>query len=268
MDELKQKSLVTPTGTIQYWTNEKADTPTILLMHGAAMDHYMFEPQLPLLTKYNVIAWDARGHGLSQPNTGPINLASLAKDALEIFAQESAKDIILIGQSEGGMVAQELYRQKPDAVKAIVTIGASPIMIPYTRLDIWLLKFSTSIIKLWPYNNFMQALARTTAIKKPTQKYALKAVKAISKTDFLKIWEGVTTSLSTKGIPDFHIRVPLLIAFGDKDYTGTVKNNNRRWKAYEPSADREIIPDAGHNANQDNPEFFNAKLKDFLRKSL
>ena len=34
---------------------------------------------------------------------------------------------------------------------------------------------------------------------------------------------------------------------------------------YEPDVQYVVIPDAGHNANQDNPEFFNRVLLEFLR---
>lgn len=231
------------------------------------MDHRMFESQYSAIDEdYHIIAWDARGHGKSRPVEGGFSLNDLAKDCLDILDDLQISQAILLGQSEGGMIAQEVYRLQPGRVKAIITIGASPIMLTYTKFDIWLLKFSTKVIKLWPYENFMKALALKTAIKKDVQAYALRTVKNISKKDFLNIWDSVTTSLSNKGIDGMHITVPLLITYGDKDTTGTVKKNNQRWKAYEPNAELVVIPEAGHNVNQDNPQFFNEAVIRFLHR--
>lgn len=264
---LIQKRLVTTGATIHYWTNNNTNKPTIFFLHGAAMDHAMFDPQYTAFNDgYNLIAWDARGHGESRPVKGVFDLNDLAKDCLDILDDLKISQAILLGQSEGGMVAQEVYRLQPSRIKAIITVGASPIMIPYSKFDIWLLNFSTKMIRLWPYGNFMKALAVKTSIKKDIQEYALRTVKNISKKDFLNIWNSVTNSLSNKGIAEMHITIPLLISYGDKDTTGTVKKNNQRWKIYEPQAELVVIPDAGHNANQDNFQFFNKVLIRFLSK--
>ena len=252
--------------TIYFWTTDNVSKPTVFLMHGAAMDHNMFNDQLDSLSEYNVIAWDARGHGESRPVEGNFTITDLANDALGILESLKISTAIFVGQSEGGMIAQEIYRLNPSIVQGMVTIGASPIMIPYSKMDVWLLSMSTSIIKIWPYNNFMKALAKKTSIKKSVQDYALKTVASISQKDFLSIWSGVTSSISVNGIKDMHISVPLLITYGEKDSTGTVKKNNIRWKEYEENAELVVIPDAGHNANQDNPVFFNKLLVEFLEK--
>lgn len=63
-----------------------------------------------------------------------------------------------------------------------------------------------------------------------------------------------------------HINIPILITYGEKDTTGTVRKNNQRWKEYKPDAELVIIPNAGHNANQDNFIFFNEVILKFLEK--
>ncbi|HYH75098.1 MAG TPA: alpha/beta hydrolase [Candidatus Saccharimonadales bacterium] len=264
---LTQKSFTTSDAVVQYWTNGNVGKPAVFFMHGAAMDHKMFDSQYAALNEsYYIIAWDARGHGQSRPVQGKIGLHDLAQDCLGILDDLHISQVILLGQSEGGMIAQEVYRLQPSRVMAMVTIGASPIMLSYAKSDIWLLKCSTSIIKLWPYAHFMNALALKTALKKDVQQYAMQTVKNISKKDFLSIWEGVTNVLSYEGIAGMHITVPLLITYGDTDTTGTVRKNNQRWKAYEPAAELAVIPNAGHNANQDNPQFFNELVTAFLGK--
>lgn len=262
-----QKNYAANNATVHYWTNNNSAKPALFLLHGAAMDHAMFDPQFQALNdNYHIIAWDARGHGESRPVTGSFSLNDLALDCLGILDELHISSAILLGQSEGGMIAQEVYRLQSHRVKAMITIGASPIMVPYTKYDIRLLKFSATIIKLWPYAQFMKALAVKTAIKKETRQYALRTVQNISKKDFLSIWDAVVHSISHEGIPGMHITVPLLITYGDSDTTGTVRKNNQRWKVYEPEAQLVVIPDAGHNANQDNAPAFNEVMLAFLKK--
>ena len=137
MELLKQKQYHTPSVTIHYWTTDKSDKPTIFLMHGAAMDHGMFESQLEVLQNYNVISWDARGHGESRPVQGVFSIHDLANDAIAILSDLKINKAIFVGQSEGGMIAQEVYRINPSIVTGIVSIGGSPIMLRYSKMDIY-----------------------------------------------------------------------------------------------------------------------------------
>ena len=62
------------------------------------------------------------------------------------------------------------------------------------------------------------------------------------------------------------IRVPLLMTHGEHDDYGTIRRDAKKWAAYEPDVEYVVIPDAGHNANQDNPAFMNAVIDKFLRR--
>lgn len=56
---------------IHYWYREGSDNKWVLFFHGAGLDHAMFELQFSLFdSTYNIIAWDARGHGLSKLEYG------------------------------------------------------------------------------------------------------------------------------------------------------------------------------------------------------
>ena len=98
----------------------------------------------------------------------------------------------------------------------------------------------------------------------PVQEYALFAARQINREDFLTIWKAVTIAINDKGLPDFTIDVPLLLIHGDQDRTGTIKRDMPLWAATETHATYHIIPDAGHNANQDNPKATNAFIQQFL----
>jgi 3-oxoadipate enol-lactonase len=68
------------------------------------------------------------------------------------------------------------------------------------------------------------------------------------------------------GYPGKHIAVPLLLTHGEDDVTGTIRRDKPRRVGYESHATYSVIPKAGHNANQDNLEFFNELMSNFLNQ--
>jgi len=56
----------------------------------------------------------------------------------------------------------------------------------------------------------------------------------------------------------------LLLTHGERDGTGNIRKVAPHWAAREPHCRSVVIPGAGDCANQDNPEFFNRLLLDFL----
>jgi 3-oxoadipate enol-lactonase len=254
-----------PGCTLHYHIAGSTDQPLIVCLHGAGMDHRMFEPQFAALAdRYRVLAWDARGHGQSQPIDGPVHMATYVDDCLALLDHVGSEQAVFIGQSMGGYIAQHVYRRAPQRVRALVSIGSTSIALPYSRWEVWTLQATRALFAVWPYGHFAQLSARNTAITPTVQAYAQEAMRQLDARTFAAIWQAVTEAISPQGLPDEHIQVPLLLTHGDQDNTGTIKRDAPKWAAYEPHARYEVIPNAGHNANQDNPEFFNKLLLAFL----
>lgn len=227
----------------------------------------MFDPQLDaLLREYRVLVWDVRGHGESRPLQGEFTLNDAVGDLVAILDEVGSEKAVLVGQSMGGYISQYTYLNHPERVQAIVIIGSTSIALPYSRWEIIALKASAPLFGLWPYGHFKKTIARSTAIKPDVQRYAFETVSKLSRQEFLKIWKAVTFAVNAQGIPGHYINVPLLLTHGDQDRTGVIRRDAPKWAAYEPDVQYVVIPDAGHNANQDNPEFFNRVLLDFLRQ--
>jgi 3-oxoadipate enol-lactonase len=253
---------------MHYWVGGDAARPMVVLLHGATMDHRLFNDQVSaLLPEYRVLVWDAPGHGDSQPSGVDVSLELYAEDVLVIVDALGVDRFVVVGQSMGGYIAQYLYQQAPERVQAMVIIGAIPIAKAYSALEVWTLKVSAPLLDLWPYQNFTQAIANRIAITEPVRRYALDAARRIPRDEFRRIWKAVTLVIDNKGIPDLHFNLPLLLVHGSQDNTGTIKRDMHVWAQEEARAEFHIIPDAGHNANQDNPEVMNRLMLDFLSKS-
>lgn len=226
----------------------------------------MFNAQLACLVEagYRVLTWDVRGHGQSKPiGELPIRLADMVEDLLAMLNHLGVSGpLCFAGQSMGGLIAQQIARDFPERVQAMILIGSTSITAPISTFDEWALRSSTWWFAPWPWGHLKRLMARSIAIRPEVRAYAKEAADALTKSEFLHVWRAVAGSLSPD--PNYHIRVPHLLTHGDEDKTGNVARMAPIWAAREPQCRYEVIPHASHNANQDNPEFFNRVMLEFL----
>lgn len=242
------------------------DGPLIVLSHGASMDHRMFGEQLgPLVDAgYRVLTWDIRGHGRSQPiGRIPMTVADMTDDLLAVLDSLGISGPICVGgQSLGGYVAQDLVRREPKRVAAMVIVGSTCITMPISRWERWALRSSPWWFVFWPWAHLKRTVATATALGPEVRAYAEDAIGMMSKADFVRIWRGVAQSMRPEA--GYRIDVPLLLTHGDQDRTGNVARTAPAWAARDPYCQYRVVPSASHSANQDNPEFFNRILLEFL----
>lgn len=251
---------------LHYWIRGPEDAPVVVLTHGASMDHRMFTDQREALLDagYRVLAWDVRGHGLSKPIGPRFSVSVVVEDLVAILDQLEIDRVIPVGHSFGGYVSQELLFRHPERVAAIGIIGATDITHVPPTLEYAALKLSSYLFRVWPDRHLRKVIADYTAENEAVRRYAYSATRHLSKQEFLTVWKGVASALHAE--PDYRIPEPLLLTHGELDKTGTVARDAPAWAKREPNCRYEVIPNAGHNANQDNPEYFNRVLVDFLTR--
>lgn len=101
--------------------------PTVLMLHGIGGGHLAFAPQVETFATsgYRAVAWDMPGYGRSAP-IEPYTFKGLAQSCIGLIEALKCKDVILLGHSMGGMVAQEVVARRPDLVSRLVLCGTSP----------------------------------------------------------------------------------------------------------------------------------------------
>jgi len=111
----------------QYNKGSDTGTPLLLIngwscpqgMWGTLMTNGLYKT--PRFTGgREVIIFDNRGIGLSSSPDGPYSVGGLASDARELLAHLGHKRAHVLGVSLGGMVAQQLAHDCPDAVASLV----------------------------------------------------------------------------------------------------------------------------------------------------
>jgi len=252
-------------GPIHYWTTGQGDC-SIVFTHGATMDHALFQPQIEHFAEnYRVITWDVPSHGLSRPFPG-FTLQQAANELVSILDEEKIHQAHLVGQSMGGYLSQIVARDHPERVISLTAVDSSPMQPSYySALDNWLLSITPPLLRLYPYSTLIQTIARQIAIQKSAQTYALKTLKEYSKAEIADIMDAVYRGVQAFG-QERVLPIPVLIVVGDSDRTGKVTTYSRQWAEREKRP-LEIIPNAAHNSNMDNPEDFNRILSDFCNKN-
>ena len=92
----------------------------LLCIQGLAMDVSGWRPQIPAFAPhYRVIVFDNRDVGRSFYAREPYDIATLARDALELADELGLERFHVLGSSMGGAIAQELALRAPERVSSL-----------------------------------------------------------------------------------------------------------------------------------------------------
>ncbi|WKA55537.1 alpha/beta fold hydrolase [Planococcus shixiaomingii] len=260
---LREKVLAKDGCNIHYWVSNKRKSSWVVFLHGAGADHNMFNEQLPIVSEeFNLLMWDARGHGLSRPLGKNFSVKLLLDDLIEIMNKEGIEKATFVGQSMGGNATQEMAFYHPDKVEKLVLIGCTCNTMRLTGLERFYLKLTPMLIQMYPWKKLVNTSVKASALKPDVQQYLTKALDSIGKKDFSRIFLATAACLHyEKG---YNINKPLLLVYGEHDHTGNIKKIASSWAASESDCRLIEIADASHCAHQDNPLQFNAVFRSFM----
>jgi pimeloyl-ACP methyl ester carboxylesterase len=100
-----------------------AGEPTLVLVHGWALDRRLWDGQVPRLSaQHRVVTLDLAGHGESGRERVQWTMAAFGHDVEAVVEAVGAREVVLVGHSMGGPVVLEAARRMPERVKGIVLI--------------------------------------------------------------------------------------------------------------------------------------------------
>ncbi len=236
--------------------------PVLLCLHGIGGSAQSFRGQLAgLSNEYRVIAWDAPGYGESPDPPGPLSAADYADQIAGVLDRIGAGHAVVLGMSWGGVLAAEFALRHPKRVRALV-LGDSTRGSGRTAAGAAAMRSRPDELATLGAREFCLARARrlvadparvdavadamAAAIRLPGYGYA---AAYMADTDH-------STRLS-------QITAPTLVVYGALDEVTGRPESLAIAEAISGSRLVEI-PDAGHLANQEAPEAFNAAVTDFL----
>jgi pimeloyl-ACP methyl ester carboxylesterase len=231
----------------------------VLLGHGYSATGRMWDSQRAALgDRYRIISWDMRGHGQTESPADPAqySAALTVADMRALLQHCGVERAVVGGLSLGGYVSLAFYRAHPEMVRALVICDSGPGYRNAEARAAWNTRAHERAVEL--ESKGLDALAgRSREMReamghhRSAQGLAHAARGMLAQQD-----SAVIDSLPS-------IRVPTLVIVGDRDqpFLGPCEYMAKKI----PGARLEVIPDAGHSSNLDQPAIFNRVLGNFLQ---
>jgi 3-oxoadipate enol-lactonase/4-carboxymuconolactone decarboxylase len=110
--------------------------PVLVLSHSIGADHAMWAPQVPdLLSHFQVLRYDIRGHGASDAPKGDYSIEGLGREVLGLVDALKISEFAFCGLSLGGAIGQWLAIHAADRVSRLVLASTSPQFGPRANWD-------------------------------------------------------------------------------------------------------------------------------------
>ena len=262
MTTLQEKQRQKGTYSLYYHTQGDPSNEAIVFIHPAYGDHTCFHHQVDVFAEnYHVICVDMLGHGKSQVRSGNVGIDATVGLVAEIIAAEGHTQAHLVGVSLGSLMAQAVAHRYPQLVKSVTICGGYSIFGDNSAITkaqnreilkaLLLMLFWMDGFRRYVVKNTNVVVAEQEIFYQAMQKFTLRSLPLMSGVG--KILDKTPRTLSQ----------PLLIVTGEHDLP-IILDNAQDWQKREPNAQLQIISNAGHCANMDNPAKFNLVLADFI----
>jgi pimeloyl-ACP methyl ester carboxylesterase len=252
-------------GVLHYWLGGPEGATLVVFTHGVMMDHRIFQPQrVEFMKHHRVLLWDVRGHGRSRPDGGEFSIRLAAEDLLAILDRIGAEKIVLVGHSMGGYISQEAIFLSPERFAGLVTVGSTCLTSKPAKLIRLGQVVLPTFFRCTPDKLFRWITPVASGLKPKTRGIATVVSRIIRRYDRQRYWTAIMRGYHHE--PGYRMNKPFLMTHGDRDNLafGTIRLLAPDWARREPQCQYVVIPNAGHNAHQDNPAFFNSQLCEFL----
>lgn len=111
----------------------------VIFLHPTPLDHFYWLPLIERLSSVRAIAFDLRGHGVSElganlpiggfarvPDAPALTMAQLASDTIILLDRLGLKEAAFVGCSIGGYLMFELWRRIPERMRGLAFICSKP----------------------------------------------------------------------------------------------------------------------------------------------
>lgn len=228
--------------------------PTLLLSHGFSATSQMWEGQVAALSaKHRLVVWDMRGHGQSDYPTDPAaySEAATVADMAALLDQVGAETAIVGGLSLGGYMSLAFHRDHRERVSALLIIDTGPGYRKDEARDAW----NRNALAIGDRYATRGLGSQASPEQRASRHRSAEGIAHAARGMLTQRDASVMESLPT-------IAVPALVVVGADDTPYLAASDYMAGKI--PGAQKVVIPGAGHAANIDQPEAFNAAVVDFL----
>ena len=237
----------------------------MVLLHAFPLTGEMFEPQwTALAARARFVVPDLRGFGGSSAGTGPSEMGAMADDVLALLDHLGIDAAVVGGVSMGGYASLALLRNDPSRVRALVLADTQTAADDAPARE----RRETTARDLLA-NGPSALLPSVDALLGPSASPELRArvsdwIRAGSPEGLAAAQQGMALRPDARDILA-RFGGPVLVLVGSDDVL-TPPGKARAMVELVPGAELVEIPRAGHLANLEAPEAFNAALGRFLAR--
>ncbi|GAA3172307.1 MULTISPECIES: alpha/beta fold hydrolase [Streptomyces] len=241
------------------------DGPALLCLHGIGSSAAAFAPQFASLGAHlRLLAWDAPGYGASADPEGPLGLDGYADTAAALIRERGGPAHVL-GVSWGGVIALRLAARHPDLVASLIVASSSPGSGTDPRKAAAMRARAAELDALGPRAfaerrgpRLVSGAAPEALVRRVTDTMAA----AVRLPGYGHAAEAMAATDLRGELPA--ITAPALVLSGDLDRV-TGPEASQLLAGALPRSASVIVKGAGHLANQERPEAFDAWVLSHLR---
>jgi len=230
----------------------------VLMSHGYSATRHMWDGQHAKLgDRYRMISWDMRGHGGTDSPSDPARYshALTVADMKALLDHLGIRRAVIGGLSLGGTMSLEFYVAHPDMVEALILCDTGPGYRNAEARAKWNERAMTRATELEARG--LEALGERSREMREAMSHHRSAQ------GLAHAARGMLAQQDSRVIDALgSITVPTIVIVGDKDEPFVAPCEYMAKKI--PGARLEVVKDAGHSSNLDQPDAFNRVFVGFL----
>lgn len=244
---------------------DKGAGPTVLCLHGIGSSSASFEPQMAELAgELRLLAWDAPGYAASADLDAPLDMDGYADAAAEVVRRHAGGPVHVLGVSWGGVIALRLALRHPDLVTSLVIADSTR---GSGQCEDGAAKMRDRARELEQVGTEAFAAARARRLVSPAASEELVDAVAREMAGALRLpgYRSATEAMATTDLTHelAAISTPTLVLCGEDDQVTGVAESQAIAGGIKDAV-FVTLRSAGHLANQEQPESFNAWLSAFV----
>jgi pimeloyl-ACP methyl ester carboxylesterase len=241
-----------------------AGAPTLLLLHGVTLTAALnWSGILGTLGRhYRVVLLDQRGHG-GGPAAVTVRLEDCADDAAAVAERLGITQLVVVGYSMGGFIAQLVWRRHPGLVSGLVLCSTARNVsgAPWERSASLMMPGLITAAMCMPAAGVMRADLVGSALldtdcKPADRQWALSEMRRTSLVNALSAMQAVSAYTTHSWIGSVDVPTAVVVTRHDR-----VVPPRRQWKLARALPDATVIElDGGHDVFLHSPARFGAAV--------
>jgi pimeloyl-ACP methyl ester carboxylesterase len=250
----------------KYTGLSKHDT---LFLHGNLASTKWWQPTLQEWRKAGSLGeghlifsdWRGCGQNPNWPMENKFTIRELAEDQLQLLETIGVEQVDIVGHSLGGLIAMQMMILAPKRIRKAVlldSVGLKGVIFDESMYEAFQqMAASSELTRLVILSTVAHSEKLAPAFADAIAADAFKAVKGIG-SSVLEILKSVNLEQEARAI-----QTPILLLHGKNDQIIPLSDSENAAKIL-PTAKLEVLPEAGHCWNIENPKAFTARLREWL----